>query len=905
MRFIMALPLACSLILGGGVSPAIALGGQSASTNHLDSDGSMELSVVSSVGGQSPAPLAVVDLGAYPGPSHETWTSVNDSGQVGGDVGTTYQNSKAARWQNGKVTTVGSGGGFVHAIDEAGNLFGAHFDGSALLPARWDANGEHIDGSQSGGEDGGYRDASPNGTALGRQENGGCGTCGDFVAAPPSYHNKFVPGVEGGSVNDLGHVAGSASSQGHGVFYNGSTVVATHVALGYAHALNNHDDIVGNLESGTTQTTAALWHGGITTRLPDLKSAPAGDAHPEAINDFRLIVGRSDSAGAVIWEDGEIKTLDSLLPKASPWHLTEAFAVSNTGYILGHGTFKGETHFFLTQVKSYVKLSGNLWITDCTDRSCVRADAVNDKVQARSTGANPVMVTATSGKGGAWSMNVPRGNYMVTPPAGFVPESKTVAAIGPLAGIDFAVCGSLVESSSTSGLTAAGPAAGTRHVPSGEKGCPDAVDWQTERTGQVPGIASHTPLGMLRQKDIYAHYDVHLNLTLQGSSITKCAQGSVWQWSVTSKPAGSHVLYGPVSPNCDSFMIVDKQGTYIVTATRSEKGNLRQKLTTKAGVHDLLIVAMGDSNGSGEGYPPFWFDQCNRGSASYQYQAAQLLEKQGKRHTSVTFVSASCSGAVIRNLYNQNYVGIRPGMPLQPQIKQIEKAIAPPAGRQQRPVDAAIISAGVNDISFGPILQYCIGYVVHTVPCHDSTVRVVRDSTGAIKDFVHDTKAKQTLGNVIDDLERQLPDHYAELAKAVSASKLVAESQVYLSQYPAFFYGPSGKLCTFFGSGVSTLRESTWRWLAGEADGLNAAVIRAARAHRWNLVQVPARLFWGHGYCSSDPWFVPITYALANWNKAGSFHPTQRGAHVTGVQTLKSLCPLLNEAKACKSFPAP
>jgi hypothetical protein len=67
-------------------------------------------------------------------------------------------------------------------------------------------------------------------------------------------------------------------------------------------------------------------------------------------------------------------------------------------------------------------------------------------------------------------------------------------------------------------------------------------------------------------------------------------------------------------------------------------------------VRDSLIVALGDSNGSGEGNPPWVFPQCDRSLASSQYQTAQRIEDVDPQ-SSVTLLFVSCSGARTGHLW--------------------------------------------------------------------------------------------------------------------------------------------------------------------------------------------------------------------------------------------------------------
>lgn len=445
-------------------------------------------------------------------------------------------------------------------------------------------------------------------------------------------------------------------------------------------------------------------------------------------------------------------------------------------------------------------------------------------------------------------------------------------------------------------------------------GCPDGIGWEMEdRTSEVPHIAGGSPIGMLRPKDIYAPLTVGLHLTTKGKRASRtCTRKSQWKWDVIKKPAGAKLLSKPFPGTCSS-MQVSEDGAYTVRARRYEDGRLRQVLKKKIRVQDVLVVAMGDSNGSGEGAGPFWHEQCNRGSASYQYQAAHLLEQVTDLHASATFVSASCSGAIVSDLIDTRYAGIRPGPPLSPQIRQLDQRLAPPSGKKRRTVDAALVSIGVNNLGFGPILAYCIEHGVKfgtATPCEDTRVRIQRNAAGGVAAYVRDAGSPTTLRAAVNTLLRALPARYRELAKELRASGLVKPSRVFLTQYPSFFYGAGGALCTsqggILGGAFSQTGASTWAWLAQAGNALNAAVRTAASAHGWNAVEVPRELFYGHGYCTEDSWFVSLVGAVAfNWNKAGAFHPSERGAHVTGVLTLRRLCKLLDDPRACGKLPAP
>jgi hypothetical protein len=164
-----------------------------------------------------------------------------------------------------------------------------------------------------------------------------------------------------------------------------------------------------------------------------------------------------------------------------------------------------------------------------------------------------------------------------------------------------------------------------------------------------------------------------------------------------------------------------------------------------------------------------------------------------------------------------------------------------------------------------------------------------------------------------------LPARYEELDVALRASGLVAPSKVYLSQYPTFSYGDGNEVCDAspvivnnFPTLRSPLPASVWLWFSGVGRDLNNAVKDGARAQNWKVVAVPEGLFYGHGYCARDRWFVALLDQLpaqivngSPYNVSGLFHATARGARVTGVMALKQLCPLLASPKACVTQPSP
>jgi len=120
-----------------------------------------------------------------------------------------------------------------------------------------------------------------------------------------------------------------------------------------ALAINNSGVVVGGDFSDSTHQQAVLWQNGAISALPTL----AGDTYSfaESINDAGIIVGGARIEGtpgsdhAVMWINGQVTDLNSLLPANSGWTLQSAIAINNSDQIIGLGEVNGVwTNFVLT-----------------------------------------------------------------------------------------------------------------------------------------------------------------------------------------------------------------------------------------------------------------------------------------------------------------------------------------------------------------------------------------------------------------------------------------------------------------------------------------------------------------------------------------------------------------------------
>lgn len=353
-------------------------------------------------------------------------------------------------------------------------------------------------------------------------------------------------------------------------------------------------------------------------------------------------------------------------------------------------------------------------------------------------------------------------------------------------------------------------------------------------------------------------------------------------------------------------------------------------------IRDYLIVAIGDSYGSGEGNPdvpqkydllgvptagPKWQDQrCHRSAVAGSSQAAMSVE-WADPHTTVTYISFACSGATINTpswkdmdadmaqgtgvLGRYRGVEVPDHMPypsrdthandfafyLPAQIAQVRGALTPPEGRSPRQVDALIVSGGGNDLRFGDVAVTC---VVES-SCWDHHIQEYPEGQ------------YYQLRTIVDMLLRELPGKYTALADAIGSLGIPA-SNVYITEYPDSMRGNDRDFCETMIDDIligKHIKGSEVSWAHNDVFvPLNTQVQTAASKHGWNFVGGIADRYRseggrGHGYCASDNWIRTATESVhlqgpwvsiiqGKWTK-GTLHPTSRGHQVYAEQIVKTL----------------
>ena len=428
-----------------------------------------------------------------------------------------------------------------------------------------------------------------------------------------------------------------------------------------------------------------------------------------------------------------------------------------------------------------------------------------------------------------------------------------------------------------------------------------AVDWSMPdrlraANSAWPGDTGLPPASFVDPKD----WTVSLFLT-NGSQKT-CPAGDTFDWSVSgsgfSSTAGSH--------GCAVDVQVPKLGVYSVTARELKNGVPTGAEATNKNVvvRDWLIVGLGDSNGSGQGNPPYTLDaRCDRSVTSYQYQTAQYIENHDP-HTSVTFLFDACSGARSDQVWLNSYEGQEPsgGVMLPSQLDQVKGVLG------TRKPDAMIMSVGINDLFFGPIMSFCATYnttgtTFTNRTCESSPVTQTKDALGYTTEYSQSSDlADQTIAARTATRLSVLPNRLSLLNQHLAS---LHAAHVFATQYPDETTNQNGQLCNNTGP-FPKLSSTVWGWLQHVGKALNGIVAATSSLGWIPVTGIPAR-FIGHGYCSTASYFfTPVASLWAQGNTSGGFHATAGGAAITRELTREQVCQALYGNPGCDGeVPAP
>ncbi len=333
---------------------------------------------------QSPPRYTVTDLGSLGG-EESAAAGLNNKGQIVGGADTAARGkgpeyiTYVFLWENGRMRRLPALNGshaYATAINDAGQLAGAY----TADPLKASFQAARFFGSQIkllGGFPATTRGFSLSQAAAINAQGQLAGVSNNQaffwangklrrLLPPPGFQTS-----EARALSDAGQAAGKGersaggATRSHALLWTGTGAAKDLGVLpgytdSFAQAINKKGQVAGwvSVTRGTPgrrltfHYQAFLWQNGRMRGLGSLPRIP--DSKAAAINDRGQIVGnaysqtgRMTDEAALLWQNGHIYELATLLPPRSGWQLQSAVGINARGWIIGNGIHNGIRRAFL------------------------------------------------------------------------------------------------------------------------------------------------------------------------------------------------------------------------------------------------------------------------------------------------------------------------------------------------------------------------------------------------------------------------------------------------------------------------------------------------------------------------------------------------------------------------------
>lgn len=291
----------------------------------------------------------VTDLGVLSGDTSVVPLGIGSTGKVCGYSTNAFGVQRAFLWSAGILTELSKRasdqGARANGVNAYGQAVGVSIQNSTTpIPILWSNGGV----SQLAGPSG-----QTSNTAIGINDQGDVLLATAIIrSGSVTAFKDFVAGPNSGCLNSFGDVAGYAAD--HAAAWSGGKVVDLGILKGYdtsvGTALSDDGTVVGTAQHVLERKPIGfVWRGGSMTELDPMD----GDdiLTPSGVNTKGQIVATSSkdyqTSRGVIYQDGKMTDLNTLIPSTSGWFIGQALGINNAGQIIATGAKNGQNRALL------------------------------------------------------------------------------------------------------------------------------------------------------------------------------------------------------------------------------------------------------------------------------------------------------------------------------------------------------------------------------------------------------------------------------------------------------------------------------------------------------------------------------------------------------------------------------